>query len=79
MDKNYGPDKVVLGTYSSHAAAQHAVDVLASHKFPVEHVTIVGTGLRSKEIVLGRLTLGRVLVPGRSRAAGSACWSGWCS
>jgi hypothetical protein len=63
-DRNYGPDKVVLGTYSSHAAAQHAVDVLASHKFPVEHVTIVGTGLRSKEIVLGRLTLGRVLVAG---------------
>ncbi|GAA4515926.1 hypothetical protein GCM10023191_086160 [Actinoallomurus oryzae] len=35
-----------------------------SAAFPVEHVTIVGTGLGSKETVLGRLTLGRVLVAG---------------
>ncbi|MCW2864223.1 MAG: hypothetical protein JWP48_5931 [Actinoallomurus sp.] len=69
-DKNRGPDKVVLGTYRSHAAAQRAVDVLASQKFPVEHVTIVGTGLRFKEIVLGRLTLGRVLI-------GGAVTGGW--
>jgi hypothetical protein len=40
------PHKVVLGSYSSHAAAQHTVDVLAEHGFPVEHVTIVGTNLR---------------------------------
>jgi hypothetical protein len=38
-----GRDKVVLATYDSHDAAQHAVDVLARHDFPVEHVTIVGT------------------------------------
>ena len=49
-----GPHKVVLGTYSSHPAAQHAVDTLAEHKFPVEHVTIVGTGLKIEEHVLGR-------------------------
>jgi hypothetical protein len=63
-DKHHGPDKVVLASYGSHAAAQHVVDVLARHKFPVEHVTIVGTGLRSKEVVLGRLALSQVLVSG---------------
>jgi hypothetical protein len=61
-----GPHKVVLGTYGSHDAAQHAVDVLAEHKFPVEHVTIVGTGLKLEERVLGRWTLGRALITGAS-------------
>ena len=51
------PHKVVLGSYSSHAAAQRTVDVLAEHGFPVEHVTIVGTNLRLHEVVLGRWTL----------------------
>jgi hypothetical protein len=63
-DNMTGAHKVVLGTYRSHAAAQHAVDILAEHKFPVEHVTIVGTGLRLEERVLGRWTLGRAVVAG---------------
>jgi ascorbate-specific PTS system EIIC-type component UlaA len=63
-DRTDGPQKVVLGSYSSHAAAQHVVDILAEHNFPVEHVTIVGSGLRLQEIVLGRWTLGRALVSG---------------
>jgi hypothetical protein len=67
-----GPHKVVLGTYSSHEAAQHAVDVLAEHKFPVEHVTIVGNGLKLEERVLGRWTLGRALLTG----AGTGAWIG---
>jgi hypothetical protein len=63
-DNMTGAHKVVLGTYRSHEAAQHAVDILAEHKFPVEHVTIVGTGLRLEERVLGRWTLGRAVVAG---------------
>jgi hypothetical protein len=63
-DNMRGPHKVVLGSYSSYAAAQHAVDVLAEHKFPVENITIVGSNLRIKELVLGRLTLGRAMVAG---------------
>jgi hypothetical protein len=59
-----GPHKVVLATFHSHDAAQHAVDVLAQHKFPVEHVTIVGTGLRWQEQVLARLTMARALLIG---------------
>lgn len=64
-----GPHKVVLGTYSTHEAAQHTVDVLAEHKFPVEHVTIVGTGLKLEERILGRWTLGRALLTGTSTGA----------
>jgi hypothetical protein len=58
------PHKVVLGSYSGHAAAQHAVDRLAQQGFPVEHVTIVGTNLKLQEVVLGRWTLGRTLLTG---------------
>lgn len=64
-----GPHKVVLGTYSTNEAAQHAVDILAEHKFPVEHVTIVGTGLKLEERILGRWTLGRALLTGASTGA----------
>lgn len=67
-----GPHKVVLGTYSRHEAAQNAVDSLAEHKFPVEHVTIVGTGLKLEERILGRWTLGRALLTG----AGTGAWIG---
>lgn len=67
-----GPHKVVLGTYSSHEASQHAVDILAEHRFPVEHVTIVGTGLKLEERVFGRWTLGRALLTG----AGTGAWIG---
>lgn len=67
-----GPHKVVLGTYSTNEAAQHAVDLLAEHKFPVEHVTIVGTGLKLQERILGRWTLGRALTTG----AGTGAWIG---
>jgi hypothetical protein len=67
-----GPHKVVLGTYSDHEAAQHAVDILAEHKFPVEHVTIVGTGLKLEERILGRWTLGRALLTGM----GTGAWIG---
>ncbi len=66
------PHKVVLGTYNSHPAAQHSVDILAEHKFPVEHVTIVGTGLKLEERVLGRWSLGRAMAAG----VGTGAWIG---
>jgi hypothetical protein len=67
-----GPHKVVLGSYHSNEAAQRAVDVLAEHKFPVEHATIVGTGLKLEERILGRWTFGRALLTG----AGTGAWVG---
>ena len=45
-----------IATVSSYEAAERAVDHLSDQGFPVEHVTIVGTGLRFVEQVSGRLT-----------------------
>ena len=44
---------------TSYEAAERAVDWLSDQGFPVEHVSIVGTGLRYVEQVSGRLTTGR--------------------
>jgi Heat induced stress protein YflT domain len=44
--------------------AEHAVDYLADHDFPVDHVSIVGTGLRYVEQVTGHLTTGRAALSG---------------
>jgi hypothetical protein len=63
-DNVAGTHKVVLESYNSHEAAQHTVDILAEHKFPVEHVTIVGCGLRLEERIIGRWTLGRAVIAG---------------
>lgn len=40
----------------SYAEAERAVDFLSDQSFPVEHVTIVGTGLRYVEQVTKRMT-----------------------
>lgn len=61
-----------VGTYPSHAAAEHAVDHLATHDFPVERTAIIGTDLRMVETVLGRVTRGRATLAG----AGSGAWFG---
>ncbi|MEV5694750.1 general stress protein [Micromonospora globbae] len=49
----------VVASYPSYAAAEHAVDYLSDHQFPVEHVAIVGRGLHSYEQITGRLTWAR--------------------
>ncbi|GAA4626531.1 membrane protein [Actinoallomurus vinaceus] len=59
----------MLSGYTSHEAAQRAVDILAERNFPVEHVSIVGSGLRLEERILGRWTLGKALLAGLSSGA----------
>jgi hypothetical protein len=49
--------------------AQHAVDWLSDHEFPVERVSIVGTGLRYVEQVSGRMTTGRATLLGTGYGA----------
>jgi hypothetical protein len=48
-----------VATYSTYREAERAVDYLSDEGFPVEHVAIVGTGLRLVEQVAGRVTTGR--------------------
>src|SRR5919106_5208895 len=45
-----------IATYPSYEEAERAVDRLSDQKFPVERIAIIGTGLRSVEQVLGRVT-----------------------
>src|SRR5947207_14837130 len=53
-----------LGVYDGYPQAQHVVDYLADHDFPVQNVEIVGTELRSIVRVTGRLTRGKVAMAG---------------
>ena len=61
-----------LGVYEHYVKAQHVVDYLADHGFPVQNLEIVGTELRSVERVTGRLTRGKIAAAG----ALSGLWIG---
>jgi hypothetical protein len=54
---------------TSYKDAEHAVDWLSDHDFPVERVSIVGTGLRYVETVSGRTTTGRAALTGTGEGA----------
>ena len=50
------PQGETVASYGSYLEAQKAVDHLADHQFPVQHVTIVGSDLKTVERVLRRLS-----------------------
>ena len=51
-------------SFDTYADAERAVDYLSDGGFPVEHVAIVGTGLRYVEQVVRRVTNGRAALAG---------------
>lgn len=53
-----------VAVYDEYGDAARAVDYLADSNFPVHHLAIVGTDLKSVEIVTGNLTWGKVLFSG---------------
>jgi hypothetical protein len=57
-------DRASLGSFTTFSEAEQAVDRLADQGFPVEHVTIVGQGLRYHEQVQARDTRSSALVAG---------------
>jgi hypothetical protein len=61
-----------IARYDTYLEAQRAVDFLSDNHFPVQAVTIVGTGLQMVERVTGRLTYARVSLAG----AASGAWFG---
>jgi len=65
------PTGVPVGSYETYEAAQRAVDFLSDEQFPVQHVTIVGNGLRMVERVTGRWDRNKAAATG---AAGGAWW-----
>ena len=62
----------LLGRFPTYAGAERVVDRLSDRGFPVEHVRIVGNGVRTVEYVTGRLTTGRAAAAG----AASGAWFG---
>ncbi len=63
------PQYQVLRVVPKYDEAQRIVDHLADSKFPVEHVRIVGTGLRWVEQVTGRMTYGKAALLGAAAGA----------
>ncbi|WP_411721136.1 general stress protein [Mycetocola sp.] len=61
-----------LAVYPDYEGAQRAVDYLSDQKFPVEYLQIVGHGVKTVEIVAGRMTKGRAALAG----AASGAWFG---
>jgi hypothetical protein len=64
--------RVVLQEFDNYAESQQLVDRLSDAGFPVEHIQIVGTGIRTVEQVTGRMTTGKAALYG----AGSGAWLG---
>lgn len=62
----------VVASFDNYLAAQELVDRMSDGGFPVEHVRIVGDGVRTVEHVTGRLTNGRAALAG----AGAGAWWG---
>jgi hypothetical protein len=58
-----------VATEPDYREAERAVDWLSDNGFPVEHVSIIGTGLRSVEQVSGRVTTGRAAMIGAGQGA----------
>ena len=58
-----------VASYDHYGDAQRAVDHLSDRKFPVEHVAIVGHGVRYVEQVRGRMTVGRAALLGALQGA----------
>jgi hypothetical protein len=63
-----GPRRTVAAG-PEYADAERAVDWLSDEGFPVERVSIVGTGLHSVEHVTGRVTTGRAAATGAAQGA----------
>lgn len=61
-----------VASFGNYSAAQHLVDRMSDGGFPVEHVRIVGDGVRTVEHVTGRMTKGKAALAG----AASGAWFG---
>ena len=62
----------VLGTFDTYPEAQAVVDRLAKAEFPVNQVSIVGSGLKTVERITGKLTWAKAAGAG----AASGAWLG---
>jgi hypothetical protein len=70
-------ERTVVASYGDYRQAQRAVDFLADERIPVEHVTIVGSGLKVVETVTGRLSWGRAALAGPISGLWPGLLVGW--
>ncbi|WP_240630791.1 general stress protein [Mycolicibacterium sp. GF69] len=66
------PARHVVASFDNYADAQRLVDRMSDGGFPVEHVRIIGDGVRTVERVTGRMTKSRAAFAG----AASGAWFG---
>lgn len=69
--------RVVIASYATYQQAERAVDRLADHGFAVEHVAIVGQGLKSVEQVTGRFGWADAAIRGLLSGAIVGALIGW--
>ena len=69
LEVTTSPVGAVVASYGTYIEAQAAVDHLSDRNFPVEHVRIVGDGVRIVEQVAGRMTKGRAAALGAASGA----------
>lgn len=69
--------RVVVASYPTYPQAERAVDHLADHGFPVEHVAIVGQGLKTVEQVTGRFGWADAAIRGLLSGAIVGALIGW--
>jgi len=62
----------LVASFDHYLDAQRLVDRMSDGAFPVEHVRIIGDGVRTVEHVTGRMTTGKAALAG----AGSGAWFG---
>ncbi|TDQ45505.1 general stress protein [Actinorugispora endophytica] len=62
----------LLASFPDYLQAQRLVDRMSDAGFPVEHVRIIGDGVRTVEQVTGRMTKARAALAG----AGTGAWFG---
>jgi uncharacterized membrane protein len=67
-----GAAQQLIATFSDYASAQQLVDRMSDDSFPVEHVRIIGDGVRMVEQVTGRMTRPKAALAG----AASGAWFG---
>jgi hypothetical protein len=63
-----GPRRTIA-TYTTYREAERAVDWLSDQGFAVQHIAIVGTGLRTVEQIAGRVTPLRAALAGAAQGA----------
>jgi hypothetical protein len=66
-----------VASYSTYREAERAVDYLADHDFPVDHVTIIGRDLRFVEQVTGRMGVVEAMARGAFSGALAGFLLGW--